>query len=136
MSLPTLTQVVARLRRLRPSQMVAIVVLIVGAVLAPPLFANQSGWVWKDLSGLLPYRDGVRIDLLSANGGSWLVSDNERLYRVNGETMNDLTGAIRSKGISTISKNANVFRIYGGNINTYAYQKSAVDFINAFSSCC
>ncbi|MBP9762499.1 hypothetical protein KBD34_02690 [Patescibacteria group bacterium] len=103
MSLPSLTQVVARLRRLRPSQMAAIVVLILGAVLAPPLFANQSGWVWKDLSGILPYRDGVRIDLLSANGGSWLVSDNERLYRVNGETMNDLTGAVRSKGISTVS---------------------------------
>lgn len=103
MSFSPLTRLLTRVRNARRSHVVAVVILVLGAVLATPLFANQSGWTWTDRSGVLPYRDGVSIDLLSANGGSWLVSDHTRLYQVNGDTVKDLTAAARSRGLNTIS---------------------------------
>ena len=103
MSLPIFTRLMTSIRTLRRIHVVAIVVLVVGAVFMTPLFANQSGWTWKDLSGLLPYRDGASIDLLSANGGSWLVSDHTRLLRVSGDNVSDLTAAARARGFTTIS---------------------------------
>ena len=103
MSLPILTKLVTRLRTLRRPQIVGLVVLVLGAVFASPLFANPSGWAWNDISGILPYRDGTSIQLLAANGGSWLVSDVNHLYRVNGNTVSDLTGAAQNKGLNTIS---------------------------------
>ncbi len=103
MSFSPLTRLLTRVRNTRRSHVAAVVMLVLGAVLVTPLFANQSGWTWTDRSGVLPYRDGVSIDLLSANGGSWLASDNTRLYQVTGDTVKDLTGAARSRGLNTIS---------------------------------
>lgn len=103
MSLPILPRLLKRVRTMRRTHVAAIAVLVLGAVIATPLFANQSGWTWKDQSGLLPYRDGVSIELLAANGGSWLASDTQRLYSLNGETIKDLTAAARTNGLTTIS---------------------------------
>jgi hypothetical protein len=41
--------------------------------------------------------------MAKGQNGSWLASDQTRLYRVNGETLNDLTSAVRSNGLTTIS---------------------------------
>ncbi len=93
----------AHVRNLRRTHVVALVVLVVGAVLATPLFANQSGWSWNDRSGFLPYRDGTSLDLLSANGGSWLASDHDRVYSINGDTVKNLTNTVHGLGLTTIS---------------------------------
>lgn len=103
MSFPSLTRVLNRVRATRRSHVVALVVVVVGAVLAKPLFATPSGWTWTDRSGMLPYRDGVSLDLLSANGGSWLASDHARLYQVTGDSMKDLTSMARAQGLTTIA---------------------------------
>lgn len=103
MSFSPLTRLLTRVRTARRSHVVAVVILVLGAVLATPLFANPSGWTWTDRSGVLPHRDGTSLDLLAANGGSWLASDHEHLYQVNGDSLKDLTAAARRAGLTTIS---------------------------------
>lgn len=99
MSFPLLS----RFRAVRRSHAVLASAIILGAIFASPLLANPAGWSWKDQSGLLPYRDGASLDLLAANGGSWLASDHSRLYKVTGDTLIDLTSAARSRGMTTVT---------------------------------
>lgn len=99
MSLPLLS----RIRAIRRSHAIVASAVMLGAIFASPLLANPAGWSWKDQSGLLPYRDGVSIDLLAANGGSWLASDHTRLYKVTGDTLIDLTSAARAHGMTTVT---------------------------------
>ena len=76
--------------------------VLIGGAMAVPLLASPSGWVWTDQSGLLPMRDGVSLDTLSANAGSWLASDTQHLYEVSGNTLQDLTGTLHARGINTL----------------------------------
>lgn len=87
------------------SSRVTKVLLSVVALLAVtlPAFATPDVWNWTDRSALLPVREGVALNLVSERGGSWLVSDSSRLYKFDGETLTDLTRALRSKGLLGVS---------------------------------
>ena len=73
------------------------------AAITIPAMATPDLWNWTDKTALVPVRDGVALNLVSERAGSWLVSDSRRLYRFDGETVKDLTPALRSKGLLGVS---------------------------------
>ncbi len=73
------------------------------AAITIPAMATPDLWNWTDRSALLPVRDGVALNLVRERAGRWLVSDSRRLYRFDGETVKDLTPALRSKGMLGVS---------------------------------
>lgn len=81
---------------------IGILILIALALIAPAM-ADQTAWSWKDQSGLLPYRDGVGINLAAQRQGQWLVSDGTRLYQFDGTNLTDLTPELRNRGIFSVA---------------------------------
>lgn len=85
---------------------VLIAAAFIAVILGVPAIANLGSWKWKDLSGLLPYRDGLSLSIASERQGVWLLSDATHVYRFDGTSLQDLSNEARNHSIISI---ANIF---------------------------
>ncbi|MSR85144.1 hypothetical protein EXS71_01760 [Candidatus Uhrbacteria bacterium] len=79
------------------------ITLALALVFAIPAIATSGVWKWVDESWLLPYRDGVSINIASARQNTWMLSDGTHAYQFDGTAVQDMTSALRSRNILTVS---------------------------------
>ncbi len=76
---------------------------LLGALIAP-VIANTRAWNWKDISSILPHRDGQAITFVSQRQQDALVSDGTNVYLLNAGHLTNLTARFEAAGVSRVDQ--------------------------------